>query len=38
VCSEPDCTRRRMGGEVKGKDANEVGSQQLCTLRPKALP
>jgi len=26
--SEPDGTRWRMGGEVKGKDANGVGSQQ----------
>jgi len=25
--SEPDGTRRRTGGEVKGKDANGVGSQ-----------
>jgi hypothetical protein len=31
--SEPDGTRCRTGGEVKGKDANEVGSQQPCTVR-----
>jgi len=24
-------------GEVKGKDANGVGRQQTCTVRPKAL-
>ena len=33
VRSEPDGTRRRTGGEVKGKDANGVGSQQPWTLR-----
>ena len=31
--SEPDGTRWRTGGEVKGKDANGVGSQQPCTVR-----
>jgi len=31
--SELDGTRRRTGGEVKGKDANGVGSQQPCTVR-----
>ena len=35
--SEPDGTRRRTGGEVKGKDANGVGSQQPCIVGPKAL-
>jgi len=40
---EPDGTRWRMGGEVKGKDANGVGSQQPCTIRwnmvyPALLP
>jgi len=28
VETESDGTRRRMGGEVKGKEANGVGSQQ----------
>ena len=31
--SESDGTRRRTGGEVKGKDANGVGSQQPSTVR-----
>jgi len=31
--SEPDGTRRRTGGEVKGKDVNGVGSQLPCTVR-----
>jgi len=31
--SEPDGTRWRTGGEVKGKDMNGVGSQQPCTVR-----
>ena len=31
--SEPDGTRRRTGGEVKGEDASGVGSQQPCTVR-----
>ena len=35
--SEPDGTRRRIGGEVKGKDANGVGSQQPCTVRWKSV-
>jgi hypothetical protein len=35
--SEPDGTRRRTGGEVKGKDANGVGNQQPCTVGPKPL-
>ena len=30
---EPDGTWRRTGVEVKGKDANGVGSQQPCTVR-----
>ena len=30
-------TRLRMGGEVKGKDANGVGSQQPCTARPNMV-
>jgi len=29
--SEPDGARQHTGGEVKGKDANGVGSQQPCT-------
>ena len=32
VRSEPDGTWRRTGGEVKGEDANGVGSQQPCTV------
>jgi len=35
--SEPDGTRWRTGGEVKGKDANGVGSQQLRTGRLSAV-
>ena len=35
--SEPDGTRWRTGGEVKGKDANGVGSQQLRTGRRSAV-
>ena len=31
--SEPDGTWWRTGGEVKGKDANGVGSQQPRTVR-----
>jgi len=31
--SEPDGTQWFLGGEVKGKDANGVGSQQPCTVR-----
>ena len=31
--SEPDGTRRRTGGEVKGKDANGGGSQQPFSVR-----
>ena len=31
--SEPDGTRLGTVGEVKGKDANGVGSQQPCTVR-----
>jgi len=31
--SEPDGTRWLAGGEVKGKDANGVGSQQPSTVR-----
>jgi len=33
ACLEPDGTRWRTGAEVKGKDANGVGSQQPCTVR-----
>ena len=29
-----DGTRRRTGGEVKGKDANGVGSQSSCIHTP----
>jgi len=32
VETESGGTRRRTGGEVKGKDANGVGSQQSCTV------
>jgi len=41
--SEPDGTRWRTVGEVKGKNVNGVGSQQPCTVRwnmvyPALLP
>jgi len=32
VETESDGTRRSTGGEVKGKDANGVGSQHSCTV------
>jgi len=35
--SESDGTRWRMGGEVKGKYANGVGSQQSCTVLEDGL-
>jgi len=34
---ESDGTRRRTGGEVKGKYANGVGSQQSCTASEDGL-
>jgi len=30
-------TRQSMGGEVKGKEANGVGSQQSCTVSEHGL-
>jgi len=43
VETESDGTRRSTGGEVKGKEANGVGSQHSCTVRrntayPALLP
>ena len=35
--SETDGTRWRTGGEVKGKYANGVGSQQSCTVSEDGL-
>jgi len=35
--SESDGTRRRTGGEVKGKYANGVGSQQSCPASEDGL-
>jgi len=35
--SEYDGTRWRTGGEVKGKYANGVGSQQSCTISEDGL-
>ena len=35
--SKTDGTRRRMGGDVKGKDANGLGSQQPCTVCWKSV-
>jgi len=35
--TESDGTRRRTGGEVKGKEANGVGSQQLSTVSERDL-
>jgi len=32
VETESDGTRRSTGGEVKGKEANGVGSQHSCTV------
>jgi len=37
VETESDGTRRRTGGEVKGKEANGVGSQQSCTASESSL-
>jgi len=35
---ECDGTRKRTGGEVKGKKANGGGSQQLCTVSDTVYP
>ena len=35
---ECDGTRKRTGGEVKGKKANGVGSQQSCTVSDTVYP
>jgi len=35
--SESDGTQRRTGGEVKGKYANGMGSQQSCTVSEDGL-
>ena len=35
--TESDSTRRRTGGEVKGKEANGVGSQQSGTVSEHGL-
>jgi len=35
---ECDGTRKRTGGEVKGKKANGGGSQQSCTVSDKVYP
>jgi len=37
VETESGGTRRRTGGEVKGKEANGVGSQQSCTVSGHGL-
>jgi len=37
VETESDSTRRSTGGEVKGKEANGVGSQHLCTVSEHGL-
>ena len=37
VETESDGTRRRTGGEVKGKEANGVGSQQPSTVSESGL-
>jgi len=37
VETESDGTRRSTGGEVKGKEANGVGSQQSCTVSEHGL-
>jgi len=37
VETESDGTRRNMGGEVKGKEANGVGSQHSCTVSEHGL-
>jgi len=38
VETECDGTRKRMGGEVKGKKANGGGSQQSCTVSDTVYP
>jgi len=38
VETECDGTRKRAGGEVKGKKANGVGSQQSCTESDTVYP
>jgi len=35
--TECDGTRKRTGGEVKGKKANGGGSQQSCTVSERGL-
>ena len=35
---ECDGTRKRTGGEVKGKKANGGGSQQSCTVSDTVYP
>ena len=35
---ECDGTRKRTGGELKGKKANGRGSQQSCTVSDKVYP
>ena len=35
--TESDGTRRSTGGEVKGKEANGVGSQHSCTVSEHGL-
>ena len=37
ACSESDGTQWRTGGEVEGKYANGVGSQQSCTVSEDGL-
>jgi len=37
VETESDGTRRSTGGEVKGKEANGVGSQHSCTVLEHGL-
>ena len=36
--TECDGTRKRVGGEVKGKKANGGGSQQSCTVSDTVYP
>ena len=38
VETESDGTRKRKGGEVKGKKANGGGSQQSCTVSDTVYP
>ena len=38
VETECDGTRKRTGGEVKGKKANGGGSQQSCTVSDTVYP